>query len=264
MKRALAFLLVLTLCALAHAAPLCPTGQVPVCATPAVLEAPAPAPVPPPVQPPPPVPAPAPTEALFSENFESGSLDRWNAVAQQARIVTFSGRRVLEVNQAALGWGGELTRELGDREQIYVQFDWYFPSGFNGGAASGRHFWRLGGAGSFQVDNAPNAVRGNGIEFQTVSFWGPERNVFNATVLPTGRWFKFGYWFKLNTPGQSDGERSIYVDGVRVFHQPGMQFQTGNSPIQRFKLVTNFDGCSGVCGWYYDNVVIRDAIPGVP
>jgi hypothetical protein len=228
---------------------------------PPVCAEPEPEPEPEPVPPPPPPPPPSGGGLLFSEGFESGNLAAWNLTAQQARPSqerAHSGSWALKVDQPSYGWGGELQKELGDRGRAWLSYWWFIPTGFNSEDHTGRHFWRWGGSNGKQVDNETDGGGSDFIRLQTVSFWtNGEHNHWGAAQIPTGRWVRVGYWF-----APADGVRSIYVDGVRVFHETGISF--GSDVIQRLRMVTNFDSCSGICHWFYDDIEVRDSLPAVP
>jgi hypothetical protein len=255
-------------CGPAAAAEMCPTGQIAVCVAPIAAAIPVPPdppkpPDPPPVIDPPPKP---PAGVLFQEGFER-DLSAWGETAQQARLacgggVAHSGLCALEVDQPAFGWGGELVREIGPREQVYLSFWWKFPDAIPPHTAGG-HFFRLGAA-SRKEPQFDTQIDGG--RMTLVSDWGIEIPLWGAVALPVGRWFRFELFYKLNTPGKADGVVQAWVDGVKVYEAVGEKTKfrdVANGSIRFLRFVTNYDNCPTKtgCRWFYDDLEVRAARP---
>jgi hypothetical protein len=56
-----------------------------------------------------------------------------------------------------------------------------------------------------------------------------EQNIGVPVVLQTGRWYCFEMMLKSNTPGESDGELKMWIDGELKGHAQGMRFRTCDS-----------------------------------
>ncbi|MFN9797789.1 MAG: Ig-like domain-containing protein [Gemmatimonas sp.] len=52
-----------------------------------------------------------------------------------------------------------------------------------------------------------------------------------AGVIPIGRWFHIEYYTRLNSPGQSDGEQRVWVDGRLVLDRRNVSFVVHGSQV---------------------------------
>ncbi|HEY1304495.1 MAG TPA: hypothetical protein VGF24_13130 [Vicinamibacterales bacterium] len=195
-------------------------------------------------------------ETLFTDDFESGTLDAWQDGVNptKQRVVTGqdaqSGDHYLAVTYPPGADGGWLTRFfMPGYEAMYVSFYVRFPSDWSGGT-------KLVGMYGNRVDNqwsgfGKSGECPNGTDFfdtmlvaEQVGNPGPLRfytyypdmarepdgvvcygrfgtQVGQATyqgsvVLRPNAWHKVEFYVQLNTPGVSDGLQTFWVDGTQA------------------------------------------------
>lgn len=195
-------------------------------------------------------PQPGPTATIiFQDDFESGSLNRWDQLPNNGRyrIETDpsrvkSGTHSLEALYTSRNAYGVLThRFMPGRDEVYVRFSVLFEEGFEN---PGMHFLVLAGN---RIDNKSSAsgkagVKPNGRDFfyagvdpefaprdqalrpfHLYTYW-PEMqccygNRFYQTeprsALADGRWHDVVFHIRLNTPGQNDGNQTLWIDGEK-------------------------------------------------
>lgn len=167
---------------------------------------------------------------------------------------------------AAAGSGSEhggaqlyLARRGGPVDEAYLRYYVRFPRGFDfvkGGKLPGlyggrmnngrkipdgtngfstRYMWRAGGAGEMYAYLPTSVAHGTSLGR------GDWR-------WPTGAWTAVEQHVRLNTPGKSDGEVQVRLDGVPVLEQTGLTFRTTSSlRIEGLFFSTFFGG--GDASW---------------
>lgn len=204
---------------------------------------------------------------IFSDDFESGNFSKW--VSCLDKITTtqvHSGARSLHYD----GWPGCAGFLSKETREAYFKVWWFMPTVFPTVFAGGRHYWRLtnGNSANYQIQQIDTGGQGNigGLSnwFEDVFFFGVHGPAFrNSATLPVGRWFKFEYYVRFNDPGVANGERVIWVDGVKTSDIKNVNLNV-DKPLNMLLLTTNYDNCSG-CGWYMDDVEVWDGCPaGAP
>lgn len=130
-----------------------------------------------------------------------------------------------------------LTSADGPRDELYLQYYVRFPAGFDfvkGGKLPGlyggtvtsgqtipdgtdgfstRYMWRDGGDGEVYAYLPTSEVHGTSLGR-------------GCWFFPTNQWVAVEQRVKLNTPGASDGEVTVWQDGRQVFTQRGMTYRT--------------------------------------
>ena len=193
-------------------------------------------------------------ETLFTEDFESGTLDAWQdgVNPSKQRVVTGqdaqSGDHYLAVTYPAGADGGWLTRFfMPGYQTMYVSFYVRFPGNWSGGT-------KLVGLYGSRVDNQWSGFGKSGecpdgtdffdamlvaeqignpgpLRFYTyypdmarepdgIVCFGRFGDKVGATyqgsvVLRPDAWHRIEFFVQLNTPGQSDGQQTFWVDGVQ-------------------------------------------------
>ncbi|HXF96520.1 MAG TPA: hypothetical protein VNI61_10520 [Gemmatimonadales bacterium] len=206
-----------------------------------------------------PRPGPAAT-ILFQDGFEGGDLHRWEQrpPARRYRISTDpsrvkSGRHSLEALYAPNNTYGMLTRWfMPGVEEVYVKFDVMFEEGF---VNPGMHFfvvagnrtddpWSAAGKAGVKPDGRDFFYAGLDPEYHPqdsglgplhfYTYW-PDMvccygNRFYQsspkTPLLAGRWYEIVFHIKLNTPGQSNGSQTLWVDGVRTIEVHSLRWRS--------------------------------------
>lgn len=213
--------------------------------------APAPSPTPTPT----PTPSPTlPANVIFHDDFESGSLGKWQdgVNAAKHRVVNDAslaagGNRFLEVTYPSGEEGGWLTSFfMPGYDELYVRYDVKFDQAWQGGtkllnlrgARTDNQWSAHGNAGKCPDGNQwfatnivmmgqqdPGPIRfyaywpGMPKENDGVTCWGRlsgigTTNYMNESPISKGAWHRVEFSVKLNTPGQANGEQRVWVDGV--------------------------------------------------
>ncbi|MCI0563476.1 MAG: polysaccharide lyase [Nitrososphaera sp.] len=196
---------------------------------------------------------------IFQDNFETGNLSKWGAGCSD-RITTqtvHSGTYAFQYD----GWPGcgqffpQSTREA------YLSFWWYFPPGFPGGFAPGRHFWRLtyGTAGQSQIQQIDTQAAGTPNGMDVVFLLNGNGPLINGPQLPIGRWFKFDFYVRLNDIGAANGETAMWIDGVQAFRRTNVNLNADQN-LNMLLITTNYGGCGATC-WFVDDVKVWNGCP---
>jgi len=204
-------------------------------------------------------PQPGPTDTIvFQDGFESGNLSLWEQVPATGRysITTDparvkSGTHALEVLYTSENAYGMLTRWfMPGYDEIYVTFSVMFEEGFT----HGPHFLTVAGN---RIDDRGSAmgkagVVPNGTDFfyagvdpdfvgddslRPLSFYTywpgmsccyGNRFVQTAPQIPLigGQWQEVVFHITLNTPGQSNGSQTLWVNGVKKIDMQNMRWRT--------------------------------------
>jgi hypothetical protein len=69
-----------------------------------------------------------------------------------------------------------------------------------------------------------------------------------AGVIPIGRWFHVEYYTRLNSPGQSDGEQRVWVDGRLVLDRRNVNFVVHGSQVLFLRGRLDFTRGGGASG----------------
>jgi hypothetical protein len=238
--------------------------------------------------------------ALFSDDFESGTLAAWEDGVDPARhqIVSDStarsGRRYLAVTYPPGrdgGWMTHFIRPGGD--SLYASVDVRFPANWRGGTKllglygsrsddqwSG--FGRAGvcpnGSDFFVAMLVSEPASGTGTRFYTyypamarepdgVTCWGRfgdgSERYTPPLSLGLGEWHHLEFWARLNTPDRADGEQVFWIDGTERGRWSGITFRQ-SAILQLNALQLSFSVSEGVSQAQQldvDNVVVRRSPP---
>lgn len=69
-----------------------------------------------------------------------------------------------------------------------------------------------------------------------------------AGVIPIGRWFHVEYYTRLNSPGQSDGEQRVWVDGQLVLDRRNVNFVVHGAQVMFLRGRLDFTRGGGASG----------------
>lgn len=195
---------------------------------------------------------------LLSDDFESGNFSKWDETNMKitSAVVHTGTKAALYVDAPGATRKYFTTSPF---REVYFRFWWYMPTGFDGGHAGGKHFWRMGMQGTDQIDTQAQAEP-NG--FSIIHFTSAGHKFFqNITQLPTGRWFLFEFHSRLNDPGVANGEAKVWIDGVQMLNATNVDLKATRNSFDEFMLTTNYDICSRVCNWYMDDVELWNGCP---
>jgi len=214
-------------------------------------------------------------ETLFAEDFESGTLAAWQdgVNPSKQRVVTGadaqSGNHYLAVSYATGSDGGWLTRFfMPGYQSLYVSLYVRFPNGWAGGT-------KLVGLYGSRTDNQWSAFGKSGICPNGTDFFdtmlvaeqignpGPLRfytyypdmarepggdvcfgrfgdqtgqaNYTGSVALRPDAWHRVEFFVQLNTPGNSDGAQTFWVDGTQAATWQHMRLR--DSDILRLNAV---------------------------
>jgi hypothetical protein len=239
-------------------------------------------------------------DALFSDDFESGTLAAWEDGVDPARhrIMTDSsarsGKRYLAATYPAGGDGGWMTHFIRPgSDSLYVSVDVRFPENWRGGtkliglygSRSDDQWSGFGRAGvcpngsdfflAMVVSEPTSAV---GTRFYTyypamarepdgVTCWGrfgdgSERYTPPLT-LSLGEWHHLEFWARLNTPGRTDGEQAFRIDGTERGRWSGIAFRQ-SAVLQMNAVQLSFSASGGVPQTqqlHLDNLIVRRTPP---
>ena len=224
------------------------------------------------------------SDAIFAEDFESGTLDAWpdGVDPNRQRVMTGSefaqsGRHYLEVTYPAGGDGGWLTRFfLPGYDSLYVSYHVRLPSDWVGGtkliglfgartddqwSASGKAGACPTGSDFFiaMVVTEPTGDPGPTRFFtyyptmtrepDGVTCWGRYGDGTETYVEPLtlsrGVWHHIEFMVKLNTPGESNGRQELWIDGVRRGSWSGLAFRSSTALRLNAVQLTFNRGISG-------------------
>lgn len=206
-------------------------------------------------------PQPGPTATIiFHDDFESGTLERWEQIPNTGRysISTAerrvkSGTRSLQMLYTKTNSYGVLTRWfMPGYDEVYVRFSVMFEEGF---VNPGMHFLVLAGN---RTDNQASATGKAGVQptgndffyagldpeydprdptlrpFHFYTYW-PDMSCCHGNrfyQIPTeipligGKWQEVVFHIKLNTPGQDNGSETLWIDGVKKIDVQNLRWRT--------------------------------------
>lgn len=208
---------------------------------------------------------------IFSEDFESGQLDIWDADStlnnpQKVKITSepenvFHGKHAVEFTvPPGEGQGAKLNKWfMPGYDRVYARFYSKFAEDFDQGnlmhwvhfmgnrvdnkwSAFGKAGIKPGGEDFFSIGMEPwrdykrNPAPGR-IMFYTYhmdmpineragKYWGEMYLSDPAFLIERGRWYCMEMMVKANTPGESDGEQALWIDGKPIIYNKGIRFRT--------------------------------------
>ncbi len=235
---------------------------------------------------------------LFQEDFESGTLTKWDDGADPAvhRIITDatlarSGSRALAVTYPAGGEGSWLTKFLlPGYESVHVSYWIRFPAAWRGGT------YLLGVYGSRRTNQwSAHGKVGvcptgddffNSFVFADVGDPGPLRfSTYHLDMPRTGTqcsgdvglpttykgqgiltrnaWHRVEFFVQANTPGQANGVQRMWIDGTLRGEWTGLRFRnTTNLVISSIQLLQYAPTpVAQTQTLYVDDVVVSQAAP---
>jgi uncharacterized protein YjdB len=203
---------------------------------------------------------------IFQDGFESGNLSQWSfqsdagsgrySVTTNAARVK-SGTRSLETLYTPTNAYGMITRWfMPGYDEVYVKFSVLFEEGFQNKRpdGAGMHYFVLTGnnINDSRSSWGKPAIVPNGTDyfyagldpeenslptlqpFSYYTYW-PDMsccygNMFyqqspKAPLTP-GQWQEVVFHVKLNTPGQSDGSQTVWINGVKKLDMQNMRWRT--------------------------------------
>jgi hypothetical protein len=235
----------------------------------AVVTVSAPGTVPAPSPTPAPAPTPAPpTNVIFSDDFESGTLSKWQdgVNPDKHRVINNASRAAggshyLEITYPSGGNGGWLTRFfMPGYDSLYVSYDVQFEATWTGGTkllnlrgSRTDNQWSSFGQASKCPDGSqwfatnvvmlanenPGPIRfytyfpGMQPESDGATCWGRHSgmgvtNYTGTSAIARGVWHRVEVFVKLNTPGQSNGVQRMWVNGELRGEWSGLVLRTTN------------------------------------
>jgi hypothetical protein len=250
--------------------------------------------------------SPAPVEAapnilIFSEDFETGDLSKWDNVHTNRYAVTSNPARVKDGNYAlestipeGPGWGEINKWFMPGYDEIYVRFDVMFEEGFQNlrGDGNGMHFASVSGnhINNKWSSHGQAGIVPNGYDFFTTTV-DPEHPHGDDTLYPfmfytyypdmsccygnlfkqsepkvetiAGRWHELIIHVDAGTPGESDGRQRLWVDGQLQIDVSGIRWRdTTNLRLNEFAIVDYMPGSPKTQHIWFDNVLITTQFPG--
>lgn len=224
----------------------------------------------------------ASAEIIWKDDFEKSRPTGYNGGMRQKQLVmtetvAHSGKRCLEIQYVAGGTGPSLMLRLKKQvDTIYYRYyrmfpnEWKWPTGYGPHDTlvfAGKYqnptttdlsvytdFWRTGKT-FFRIAST-NQERGYGgwNEFQRHN-----HNRGRHKIEP-GKWFCVETMAKLSTPGGTDGEIRIWIDGKLITEVKGLPLRDKNHPdihFNRWFLGPYFhNGTSQAQSSYMDDLVI--------
>ena len=205
-------------------------------------------------------PQPGPTDTIiFSDGFESGNLNLWlqdpanngrySVTTDPARV--HSGTRALEALYTPTNTYGMIFRRfMPGYDEIYIKFDVMFEEGFqhgphfltvcgnridDGGSCFGRAGTVPNGTDFFYAGMDPDYVGDELLRPLSFYTYWPDMSCCygNRFVQPApqisligGQWQEVVFHIKLNTPGQSNGSQTLWVNGVKKIDMQNMRWRT--------------------------------------
>ncbi|HEV8509923.1 MAG TPA: hypothetical protein VGQ48_05670 [Gemmatimonadales bacterium] len=205
--------------------------------------------------------------SVFTEDFESGTLAAWpdGADASRQRVLegqpfAQSGSHYLEVTYAAGSDGGWLTRFfMPGYDSLYVSYYVRFPENWRGGTkliglfgARTDNQWSAAGKAGVCPQGAdffiamvvteptgnPGPTRfytyypGMAPEPDGVTCWGRygdgTESYSPPLELSPGAWHRLEFMVTLNTPGQSNGNQRLWIDGALRGTWSGLRFRSSS------------------------------------
>jgi polysaccharide lyase-like protein len=210
-------------------------------------------------------PRPGPRDTIIlRDGFESGDLSLWAQLPDNGRYSLsanparrHSGTRSLQVLYTPANTYGMLTRWfMPGYDEVYVKFYVMFEEAFEN---PGMHFFVLAGN---RIDDRSSATGKPGVKPDGADFFyaglDPEYDPRNTILQPFhfytywpdmtcsgapcygnrfyqsspkapligGQWHELVFHIKLNTPGESNGSQTLWVDGVKKIDVQSMRWRT--------------------------------------
>lgn len=202
------------------------------------------------------------TPVLFSDGFESGSLDGWGDRRGRPEIVAdhpYEGKRCIRFTaEPGAGAGAHLVHWfMPGEDRIAVRWAVKFAPDFDQG--NHMHLCAVGGnrTGNKWSSMGKAGLKPNGTDFFVTNlepwrewgrapapgrlmfysywpdmkpapdgkFWGNNLLSEPAIQVPLGKWVVMSLWIRLNTPGKADGEQAFWMDGKLGGHFKRMRFR---------------------------------------
>lgn len=163
---------------------------------------------------------------------------------------------------------GNTCVDFADKDQLWAEWQQWIPSTINGGH-SGEHGWRIkqgGGNGANQLMDTIFDPAGGFVKYDILmSGESPPIEVSKGAMLryPLDQWFVIRLKLIPNTPGVSNGQLTVWINGVVEYSVTNnLWFRaTGTPTIDSFCIVTNFDGATINDVWYFGAVKLYDSDP---
>lgn len=211
---------------------------------------------------------PPPASVIFSDDFESGTLSKWQdgVNPDRHRVITDASRaaggsRYLEITYPGGDAGGWLTRFfMPGYDSLYVSYDVQFEANWTGGTkllnlrgSRTDDQWSSFGQAGKCPDGAqwlatnvvmlatedPGPIRfytyfpGMQTENDGVTCWGRHTgmgvtNYSGTSPITRGAWHRVEFFVRLNTPGQSNGVQRMWVDGQLRGEWSGLALRSTN------------------------------------
>ncbi|MCD6498642.1 MAG: hypothetical protein J7M25_10135 [Deltaproteobacteria bacterium] len=223
-------------------------------------------------------------EWLWCDDFEDGasitdkypdySTNGMTVTDQDALSGTHSLQQHYDAGQVDAGWisffyGDTLGHDYGPvRQAIYMRWYHKFEAGFEGlppkmaritsigpgwNKRMGVHCWIEEDQISADV-HAPDSTQANSSGWLAIQHSG----FSYADPNNIGRWVCIEMYVKANTPGQTDGEYTFWVDGQRVIHQTSVDLVGSTDYHFNNAMLDCYwnDGSPKAQNRYYDNFVV--------
>ncbi len=241
-----------------------------------------------------------PEDTIFSEDFESGTLAAWHdgLDPNRHRVLTDpasaqTGSRFLAVTYPPGDDGGWLTRFfMPGYESLHVSYHVRFPSDWRGGtklvafygsriddqwSAFGKAGACPNGSDFFAAmvvadrGGHPGPSRfytyfpGMSREPDGVTCWGRfgdgSETYVEPLALGRGEWHRVEFFVSLNTPGQSNGRQTFWLDGMQRGSWSGFSLRTSDVlRLNSLQLTFSTDADSRARELHVDNLVVRSGL----
>ncbi|HEY7565814.1 MAG TPA: S-layer homology domain-containing protein [Acidimicrobiia bacterium] len=241
-----------------------------------------------------------PSPVIFADDFESGTLSRWDEVASDRFSVTGDPARVRSGNYALQGeisgdGYGEINKWfLPGYDRIYIRFDVLFEEGFLNQRedGNGMHFLFIAGN---RIDDRWSAhgqagIVPNGTDFFLTAV-DPEQSHSNPalgplefytyypdmsccfgntfeqaeprTPLVAGAWQEVIVEVETGTPGQADGAQRLWINGELKVEVEGIRWRdTADLRLNEVAFVNYMPGPLQTQHIWIDNVLVTTEFPG--
>jgi len=195
-----------------------------------------------------------PATLLLSDDFEDGTLNKW---PDPINIMNFNaGSGVAHGgSRVARGcWGDYWNVHLRflnvAHPEVYVRYWINYEAGFSWTRNTNTKHVRLRTAavqnGFFYTLYVPSGTRVWYTDGNTINDGGSIADGWGSAFTPqTNRWYKYEFYFKLNTGALENGSTWMKVDGVQMLSQSGIKFRTGDSVFYEELVFPNNTGGGG-------------------
>lgn len=199
---------------------------------------------------------------VFHDNFESGSLDKWDSTFNvqytfaSASSHVHAGNRSLEIIIPKGSSGGNIGKRFRDHDRIYLRWYQKWGAGWDTGPRKGNHAGALvagcssvcmpGNAGvradgtnkfgtivhpsekdgDVIVASAPGKIQTYTYHMDQPGTFGDDQYVQPDFVPKLETWYAFEVMIKVNTIGKGDGELNLWIDGKLVYERNAMRFRS--------------------------------------